>query len=55
MPGNPMQDLLKQQMGIDAFSLDGDEGMTDGDWADLQAHSLAIRQAERRLDALRRN
>ncbi len=36
-PGNPMQDLLRRQLGIDAFALDGDERTQDDAWSDRTA------------------
>ncbi len=34
MPHNPIQNLLRRQMGIDAFGLDGDDTPLWDSWAD---------------------
>jgi len=32
--GNPMADLLREELGIDAFALDGDDRVLVGSWQD---------------------
>jgi hypothetical protein len=66
-PGNPMHELLRQQLGIDAFALDGDARDQPEAWSDRTntAHSatqpvrpVALKPLERRwpsLDPPRRN
>lgn len=50
MPGNPMRDLLREQMAIDAFLLDGEATRPAADWSEepQKAHS-AVRLAPARI------
>ncbi len=46
---NPIQTLLRRQMGIDAFGLDGDDTVLWDDWTDQPRHDEAPKPGEVRL------
>lgn len=44
---NPMRELLHQQLGIDAFALDGEPGALEGSWQDEPRAEPLVRLSER--------
>lgn len=41
---NPMQELLHEQMGIDTFTLDGDDAVPADSWMDRPARCKSPRR-----------
>lgn len=41
-PNHPMQEVLRREMGIDAFALDGDDTQLGDEWQDRRRAPAAV-------------